>query len=102
MKQRTPVTAALAALVAAGVLVPSVVADGATKKSKPVKKTVKMKDNYYSPAKLTITPGSTVTWVWPADVGDSHDVEVTKKPSGAKFTYVDADTGKKLTKTKFK
>lgn len=96
---RTPITGALAAVVAAGVLIPTVGADGATK-AKPVKKTVQMKDNYYSPAKLTITAGSTVTWKWPADVGDSHDVKVTKKPSGAKFTYVNED-GKKVTKSSF-
>jgi plastocyanin len=101
MKLRKPATGALAAVVAAGVLVPTVVADGATKKKpKPVKKSVEMKDNYYSPAKLTITAGSTVTWKWPADVGDSHDVKVTKKPSGAKFTYVN-DDGKKVTKSTF-
>ncbi len=90
--------AALAATVAAGVLVP-VVADGATSR-KPEKKTVQMKDNYYSPAKLTINRGSTVTWKWPADVGDSHDVKLTKKPSGAKFTYTN-DDGQKVTKTSF-
>ncbi|WP_354700152.1 hypothetical protein DSM112329_00416 [Paraconexibacter sp. AEG42_29] len=100
MKIRTPLTGALAAVVAAGVLIPTVAADGAAKKAKPVKKTVEMKDNYYSPAKLTITAGSTVTWKWPTDVGDSHDVKVEKKPSGAKFTYVN-DAGKKVTKSTF-
>lgn len=93
-------TGTLTALAAAGVLVPTVVANGATA-AKPQKKTVTMNDNFYGPAKLTITKGSTVTWKWPTDVGDSHDVKLTKKPSGSKFTFVDPDTGKKVTKTTF-
>jgi plastocyanin len=97
MKSKS-IAAALAASVAAGVLVP-VVADGATAPT-PQKKTVLMKDNYYSPAKLTINRGSTVTWKWPTDVGDSHDVKLTSKPTGAKFTYTN-DSGVKVTKTKF-
>jgi plastocyanin len=96
---RKHIATALAAATAAGVLVP-VVADGATKR-KPQKKSVTMNDNFYGPAKLTINAGSTVTWKWPAEVGDSHDVKVAKKPSGAKFTYVDGDTGKKVTKSAF-
>lgn len=52
------------------------------KAAKP--KIVKMFDNYYSPAKLTLKAGQSVQWVWPADVGDSHDVKVTKAPKGAK------------------
>jgi plastocyanin len=96
---RKPIATALAAMTAAGVLVP-VVADGATKR-KPQKKTVTMNDNFYGPAKLTINAGSTVTWQWPVEVGDSHDVKLTKKPSGARFTYVDEDTGKKVTRTTF-
>jgi plastocyanin len=86
--------------VLAGVLVPAVAADGALA-PKPMKKSVSVKDNYYGPAKLTITRGSTVTWKWPSDVGDSHDVKLAKKPTGAKFTYVDGDTGKKVTRTTF-
>lgn len=101
MRYRKTITGVLTAVAAAGVLIP-VAADGAAKKKpKPQKKSVEMKSDYYSPAKLTITQGSTVTWKWPADIGDSHDVKVVKKPSGAKFTFVDEDTGKKVTKTSF-
>ncbi|MCW3014956.1 MAG: hypothetical protein JWO02_2048 [Solirubrobacterales bacterium] len=94
---RKPIATALAAVTAAGVLV--AVADGATKLP-PQKKTVTMNDNFYGPAKLTMNPGSTVTWKWPTEVGDSHDVKLTKKPLGAKFTYVN-DAGKKVTRTTF-
>jgi plastocyanin len=50
----------------------------------PTVKKVKMYDNYYSPAKLTIRPGTAVQWVWPADVGDNHDVKLRKAPGGVK------------------
>lgn len=95
---RKPLSVALAALVAAGAV--AAVADGATTAT-PQKKSVSVNDNFYGPAKLTITKGSTVTWKWPADVGDSHDVKLTKKPTGAKFTFVSPDTGKKVTKGTF-
>src|SRR4051794_29427585 len=74
---------AAAALAAAGtgaaLLFTGAPADAGT----PVKK-VKMFDNYYSPAKLTIKPGTRVQWVWPSGVGDSHDVTLVKRPAGAK------------------
>lgn len=50
----------------------------------PVVKKVRMFDNYYSPAKLTIRSGTAVQWVWPSDVGDSHDVKLRKAPAGVK------------------
>ncbi len=56
-------------------------ADGATKLKL---KKVQMFDNYYSPAKLTVKVGQPVQWVWPADVGDSHDVKTKSVPKGAK------------------
>ena len=93
------VAAALAALIVCAALA-SAGGGVAGAKSKPVKKTVTMRDNYYSPAKLTITPGSTVTWKTPVDIGDSHDVKLTKGPKGATFTYISPDSGKKVTKTK--
>lgn len=90
--------AASAVLIVAGAL--SAAGGEAGAKSKTVKKTVTMRDNYYSPSKLTITPGSTVTWTTPVDIGDSHDVKLAKGPKGAKFTYISPDSGKKVTKTK--
>lgn len=89
----------LAVTVAAGALIPVGALGAAT--AKPVKKTVRVQDNFFSPPKLTITKGSTVTWVWPTEVGDTHDVTLIKKPTGAKFTFVDGDTGKRVTKTTF-
>ncbi|MBJ7332589.1 MAG: cupredoxin domain-containing protein [Solirubrobacteraceae bacterium] len=51
---------------------------------KPQKKTVEIADNYYSPAKLTVNKGSTVTWKWPDTTGDTHDVLLNKGPKGVK------------------
>lgn len=67
-------------------LVPVTAGAGAAKKHhhKPVKKTVGVHDNYYTPAKLTIPRGSTVTWKWPTTTGDSHDVTLDKGPKGVK------------------
>ena len=50
----------------------------------PQLKTVLVEDNYYLPAKLTVNRGSTITWKWPADAGDVHDVKLGRRPSGVK------------------
>jgi len=66
-------------LVLALALVPASAGTGAS----TVKK-VKIHDNYYDPLKLKIKAGTTVKWVWPGDVGDLHDVNLGKRPSGVK------------------
>lgn len=68
---------ALGLIVAAAAgLVPAAVA-GTTR-------TVRIGDNFYGPTKLTVTRGTTVRWLWPADVGDTHDVALRRGPSGVK------------------
>jgi plastocyanin len=47
-------------------------------------KTVKVGDDYYGPAKLTVKRGTTVRWRWLADNADSHDVKLAKAPKGVK------------------
>lgn len=75
---------ALAGAAAAALgLIPVAVA-GAADPPKPVKKTVKVQDNFYSPLKLTVPVNSTVTWKWPTVPGDVHDVYLNKKPTGVK------------------
>lgn len=51
---------------------------------KPQKRTVKIADNYFSPAKLTVNRNSTITWKWPDVTGDTHDVLLKKGPKGVK------------------
>lgn len=48
------------------------------------KRTVTIGDNFYSPAKMTVKVGTTVTWKWPDDTGDSHDVKLKSGPKGAR------------------
>lgn len=72
-----------AAIAAFGV-VPAVALAGTTGTAKPVKKTVKVRDNFYSPLKLDVPVNSTVTWKWPSIPGDVHDVFASKRPKGAK------------------
>jgi len=48
------------------------------------KRTVGVFDNYFTPTKLTVNRGSTVTWRWPDDGGDTHDVELGSAPAGVR------------------
>jgi plastocyanin len=69
---------ALAAFVAAGA-----VADGKSTPPKPKYfKSVVVGDNFYAPEKLTVKPGTKVTWRWPSEVGDTHDVKFQRGPKG--------------------
>ena len=77
---------ATAALLAAGLAVVVAVPADAGKK-KPVHTSVKVRDYFLSPSKLTVPVNSTITWKWPSgvDSGDSHDVKLTKtRPKGVK------------------
>jgi plastocyanin len=93
------VTCAIVA--AAGAAVAAQADAGSTRR--PQKKTVTIGDNFYAPAKLTVNRGSTITWKWPTDVGDTHDVKLEKGPKGAKrfqsdSAATDATFKQKLTK----
>ena len=59
---------------------------GATPAFGAAKKTVKVGDNYYTPKKLTVSKGTTVTWKWPGfdEAGDVHDVKLKAAPKGFK------------------
>ena len=50
----------------------------------PKPRTVKIADNYYLPAKLTIKPRTRVVWRWPGEAGDVHDVKLKAAPRGVK------------------
>ena len=47
-------------------------------------KRVKVGDDYYGPAKLTIKQGTKVKWTWLADNTNSHDVKLGQRPKGVK------------------
>jgi plastocyanin len=58
--------------------------------AKPVRKVVKVGDDYFAPAKLTLPRSSTIVWRWPRVAGDVHDVYLARKPKGAKRFHSDA------------
>ena len=82
-------TALAGAAIAALGLTPAALADGA-RPSKAVKKTIKVRDNFFAPAKLTLPQNSTLTFKWPRVAGDVHDVYLAAKPKGVKRFHSDA------------
>ena len=50
----------------------------------PKPRTVKLGDDYYLPAKLTVKKGTKIHWVWNSDNADSHDVRLKSGPKGVK------------------
>ena len=75
----TRATTFLLACAVAALAAPPAVAGGA-----PQHKTVLVQDNFYAPLKLTVNRGSTITWRWPDDAGDVHDVKLGAHPKGAR------------------
>ena len=67
------------ALVAGAALAPAAIAATAG----PTK-TITLHDDYLSPSKLTVKAGTTIKWVWPIGLTDTHDVMLAKRPSGVK------------------
>jgi plastocyanin len=45
-------------------------------------KSVLVRDNFYSPARLNVRAYTKVTWRWPNDSGDTHDVKLVSAPRG--------------------
>ena len=48
------------------------------------RKTIRIGDNYFQPAKVTVRPKTTIVWRWPSEGGDVHDVRLRKGPKGVK------------------
>jgi len=51
---------------------------------KPVKKTVRIGDNFFAPDSLRVPRNSVITWKWPSTPGDVHDVALRSRPKGVK------------------
>ena len=87
-----------AAVVALGALVVVPASQGVS--SKVVKKTVKIGDNFFSPDSLKVPKDTKVTWRWPKNPGESHDVYLRKGPKGVKrFHSAAAATGYSFSRT---
>ena len=64
-------------------------------KPKPVVKTVKVADDFFSPTKLTIKVGDKVNFVWSATNIDTHNVTLVSGPKGVskkQFSSLDGST----------
>jgi plastocyanin len=89
----------LAALAATGLSLAVVPAQA----GKTVRKSVKVEDFYFAPAKMTVKRNTVIVWKWPAGGGDGHDVYLKKGPRGVKrfrseVFFADERYSKKLTK----
>jgi plastocyanin len=59
----------------------------AAAKPKPV--SVKVGDDYFTPLKMSVKPGTTVVWKWLLVNGNTHDVKLRKGPKGVKKFHSD-------------
>jgi plastocyanin len=73
---------ALVALAATGVAAGVLPAQAGS--ANPKKRTVLVRDYYFTPPKMTVPRNTVVVWKWPAGGGDAHDVVLKKGPKGAK------------------
>jgi plastocyanin len=65
-------------------------------KKKPVVKTVQVRDDFYTPTKVTIKKGQQVNWIWNKANFDTHTVTLIKGPKGVikrKFSSFQAAAG---------
>ena len=46
--------------------------------------TVEVGDNFLAPTKLTVDPGTRMTFRWAAENANQHDVKLTSAPSGVR------------------
>jgi plastocyanin len=73
----------LAPLALVGLLAAVVVPAQAASR-KPQHKTAGVVDYAFTPARLTVTPGSKITWKWADGNSTSHDVKLVSAPKGVK------------------
>jgi plastocyanin len=71
-------TVLIASLAAALVAAAAPAAHAASSKS------VVVGDNFFSPAKLTVSPKTKIVWKWGSGNSESHDVYLLKGPKGVK------------------
>jgi plastocyanin len=80
------------ALIVAGVAALAVVpALSDASAPKPVRKTVKVGDDYFAPLTVKVPVGSTIVWKWLVN-SNTHDVKLKKGPKGVKKFQSDPAT----------
>ena len=97
-------TTLVACVAISAVGVPTALGTTSTTK-KPVVKNAQVRDDYYTPTKITIKKGQQVNWIWNKNNFDTHTVTLIKGPKGVnkhKFSSIEASAGVhfKLTFTK--
>jgi plastocyanin len=97
LTRRGPLAAVTAVALTGAVMAP--VAGAAThakpKKHKSVTKKVMVKDDFFSPTKMTIKVGDKVNFVWASANLNTHNVTLVKGPKGvkkSKFTSLSGST----------
>jgi len=86
--RRRTLTALVLAGAAASAAVPAQA--GVPGALRPQKRTVEVADNFYGPSRITVNPGSTVTWKWTEEAADVHDVKLTSGPKGVRRFWSEA------------
>jgi plastocyanin len=61
----------------------------AAAKTVPKPLTVKVGDDFFSPVKKTVKPGTKVVWKWLSVNGNTHDVKLLRGPKGVKKFHSD-------------
>ncbi len=81
MSCRAPRLWALTSVVAVGAVAVALPVGGAAQQGTAAARTVKVKDNFYSPKSLSVSRGTRVKWVWAnASTSNRHDVAVRSGP----------------------
>jgi plastocyanin len=86
-------TTLIACLAVGAIAVPAALG---TTTRKPVVKNVQIKDDFYSPTKVTIKAGQQVNWIWNMENFDTHTVTLIKGPKGVsrkQFSSFQASAG---------
>lgn len=74
-------------LIAGSVLTLALALVPASQAGTTLRKTITIGDNFYSPVRTTVKAGTTVTWKWPDETGDSHDVKLKSGPTGVRHFH---------------
>ena len=85
----------IACVAVSAVGVPAALGTTPTKK-KPVVKNVQVRDDFYTPTKVTVKQGQQVNWIWSKQNFDTHTVTLIKGPKGVnkhRFSSIQASTG---------
>jgi plastocyanin len=86
--------------VALGAVALAPVAISQARPARQVKKTVRIGDNFFAPASLKVPRNTKITWRWPSNPGDVHDVYLRSGPKGVrKFHSETAATAYSFSRT---